>query len=131
MRWGPTFSPEAFSTNNPCLSGSRPSILNIDLDLSRLREKLLNESTYQIIEQRASQPTPKPDHGLDGDHERQRRRACKCPLLVQAGRAPLRSSCQPPPLTGRRCVSLPGPDITEARPQLIRRAERTPADSQQ
>ena len=30
--------------------------------------------------------------------------------VILGGHGPLRSSCQPPPLTGRRCVSLPGPE---------------------
>lgn len=30
--------------------------------------------------------------------------------VILGGNGPLRSSCQPPPLTGRRCVSLPGPE---------------------
>src|ERR1700746_2379187 len=60
------------------------------------------------------------DHALQADHERQGCTTQRCRRLVRVTLAPLRSSCQPPPLTGRRCVSLPGPDITEARPPAVR-----------
>jgi len=64
--------------------------------------------------------TSEPDHGLDGDHGRQRRRASKCPRLVQADRAPSRSSCQPPTPTLRQHENPPTPSITEARPPAVR-----------
>ena len=65
--------------------------------------------------------TPEPDHGLDADHAQQGRTEREPPRLVQAGRAPSRSSCQPPTPILRQHENPPAPSMTEARPPAVRR----------